>query len=325
MFTTVPLPPHDGTDPGRTVSAIAEWARSEPLAALVDRFGGRLPDGIDTDSLLDRLDRFSAEHWDFRGGAERSQAVRRDFPGRTAELVIAAARALGLVVSAPPRHRAYRHLLVLGGLAGACRDRTRHAARLIADGVRVDTVSMLGGFRPLTPAETDLPGLADCRYEIDVMALAARDCFPATAPEHTTGSGDPTTGPNTAERVTGYPAADTAVHVVAAPSRDPRHRRANTADTCRYWAEQVVAPEPGDTVLVVTSQIYVPFQHCDAVTDIGLRYRCAIETVGVAAAGPPRPDRCLQEIRSAIRSMRRLHRTASGSAVMTGRDDGTTG
>jgi hypothetical protein len=71
------------------------------------------------------------------------------------------------------------------------------------------------------------------------------------------------------------------------------------------------------SVLVkVTSAIFVPFQHADAVTTMGLRYRCSIDTVGCEngeidlKANPELTAKYLQEIRSGIRSMRRLHDAA---------------
>src|SRR6185369_1327377 len=72
------------------------------------------------------------------------------------------------------------------------------------------------------------------------------------------------------------------VDVVAAPARTGRDR-ANTPDTDAFWAETEHL-RPGDRVLVVTSPLYVPFQHCDAVRLLGLPYRCTVETVGFDAS-----------------------------------------
>jgi hypothetical protein len=101
------------------------------------------------------------------------------------------------------------------------------------------------------------------------------------------------------------------IHVLAAPSSEPGKRR---ADTYEYWGEQVRL-RSSDRVLVVTSPIYVPFQHCDAIRMIGLRHGCGIDTIGFdpesvtvpLAPGATGPDRYLQEIRSGILSMKRLH------------------
>jgi hypothetical protein len=102
--------------------------------------------------------------------------------------------------------------------------------------------------------------------------------------------------------------------VIAAPSSDPGRRRANTADTCRFWTEEVTPLRGGERILVVTTALYVPFQHCDALTMIGLPYGCVVDTIGHDPSildddlflPAPTPAHHLQELRSTILSMRRL-------------------
>ncbi|HEY1178962.1 MAG TPA: hypothetical protein VGF17_22645, partial [Phytomonospora sp.] len=244
-------------------------------------------------------------------------------PG-TAALVVDAARALGLLAARPPRYRDYTQVLVLGGMIRACLARTRFAAGLLAGGVTAGRITAVGGFRPLTAAEhatgAEL-GLPECRFEVDALELGVREAFGATSHYEVEEGGDPAGDPNRAWRVTTYHLPDTTpAHVVAAPSSEPGLRRANTADTCRHWADEVVKLGPRDRVLVVTSTMYVPFQHADAVATIGLPYGCAVDTVGIDLTEHPdprfrqvhAPDQCLQEIRSAVRSMRWLYGVASG-------------
>jgi hypothetical protein len=65
-------------------------------------------------------------------------------------------------------------------------------------------------------------------------------------------------------------------------------------------------------VLVITTQIYVPFQHLDAIRVLGLEAGCRIDTVGVSDATAVIPLRSfgprdwLQELRSALRSAQLL-------------------
>ena len=101
------------------------------------------------------------------------------------------------------------------------------------------------------------------------------------------------------------------VHVLAAPSTRPG-QRANTADTLTGWANLVRLPAAGTRILMVTTDIFVPFQHCDAVRLLGLRYGCEVETVGFDSTAnrwvpPPSTAAVLQEVRSAIRSVQALH------------------
>jgi hypothetical protein len=251
---------------------------------LVGAFGGDLPDAAPGD-LLAWLDEFSGAHWDFRAGRERDQ-VRVELPGPLAAAALTAARGLGLTGAAEPSHAGYAHLLILGGLARACLQRTEHAARLAAR-LRIGAVAALGSLRPLGPEERALPGAEGCATEADALAAGVRAAFAADVP------------------------------VLVAPPGDPGAPRANTADTYAHWAA-LAGPRPDERILIVTSPIYVPFQHCDAIRILALPYRCGIETVGFdpSRSGTPQPpgaagpDRVLPEIRSAIRAARALHDAA---------------
>jgi hypothetical protein len=259
---------------------------------LVAAFGGAFPGGT-PGALLAFLDDFSDTHWNFRGrlgGAERDR-VRVELAGPRADAALAAAAGLGLTDSIEPPHDAYDHLLILGGLAPACLQRTEHAARLAATR-RIGAVAALGSLRPLGPQERAVPGAGDCVPEADALAAGVRAAF----------------GPGSS------------VPVLAAPPRNPGAARADTADTYEHWAA-LARPRPADRILIVTSPIYVPFQHCDAIRILALRYRCGIDTVGFdparastpQPAGAAGPDRCLQEIRSAIRAARALHTAVAGA------------
>ena len=149
---------------------------------------------------------------------------------------------------------------------------------------------------------------------MDALDAGVRAAFGVSAPSEETG--EEADHPHRAWSSRTYgPAGLPPVRVLAAPSSEPDRRRAHTADTQRFWAEHVRL-RAGDPVLMVTAPIYVPFQHCDALRTLAVPYGCGIDTVGVdpALATPARvpeptltPGRYLQEIRSAIRSMRALH------------------
>ncbi|MGB2566871.1 hypothetical protein ACPFP2_00230 [Micromonospora citrea] len=295
---------------------VRAWVDSPPLRALVDRFGGDRPAG-DLAAVLAALDDFSARHWDFRGGRERPEAREPFLDPTTAALVMAAADALGLVRPAPPAAPRYAHLVVLGGLAHACLRRVRYAAHLLRHGPTVTgEVAVLGSFRPLSEVERGVLAAAGLTggTEVDVLDAAVRRAFGVAVPVEEDGhdGGHPHHWwSSRTYRPPGLPP----VRVLAAPSSEPALRRAHTADTQRFWAGHVVL-RPGDPVLMVTAPIYVPFQHCDALRTLAVPYGCGIDTVGVDPALPDlaalpeptlTPGRYLQEIRSAIRSMRALH------------------
>ncbi|GAB3658080.1 hypothetical protein GCM10028833_35350 [Glycomyces tarimensis] len=319
-YAPVPLPRYDGagTSPASIVADVDAWIASAPMRELIDEFGGALPGG--TAANLAYLEAFSAEHWDFRAGRERFEIESERLDPAKERLVVEAATALGLGGIAGPRHERYTHVLVLGGLAASCLFRSRFAAELLAGGVQAASVTGVGGFRPFGEAEAafvETSGLTG-RFEIDAMEEGLRRAFGITGATETEEHGDPENDPGRAWKTAAYDAGPITVRAVAAPSSEPDRRRANTADTCRFWADRVADLAPGDSVLVVTSAPFVPFQHCDAVTHLGLPYGCAVDTVGLDLAGLPEvrfrteyaSSGYLQEIRSAIRSMRRLHDAA---------------
>lgn len=324
MVDPVPVPlsggalPSDGTV---IAEGIARWVGAVSLRGLVARFGGDWPAG-GLGAVLAGLDEFSARHWDFRGGRERPEAREPALAPATAAQVVTAATTLGLVRPEAPALPRYAHLLVLGGLASACLRRVAYAAHLLRHGVQVaGEVAVLGSFRPLSAAERRVLAdaeVTDADTEVDALDAAVRLAFEVARPAQEDGvdAGHPhRSWSSRTYRPPGFPP----VRVLAAPSSEPQHRRAHTADTQRFWAGHARL-SPGDQVLLVTHPIYVPFQHCDALRTLAVPYDAGIDTVGVdpALPGPVRlpeptltPGRYLQEIRSAIRSMRALH-TALG-------------
>lgn len=101
------------------------------------------------------------------------------------------------------------------------------------------------------------------------------------------------------------------ITILAAPSSEPEKRRANTADTFVFW-EKLKDKQKGKQLLLVTSQIYVPYQQLEAVRILGLMYEYNIETVGFPREwssniqGLQTAANYLQEIRSTLLSMNKL-------------------
>jgi len=302
--------------------SIEEWVGSAPLVALVEQFGGAIPDdGIA--SQLEWLDGFSEQHWDYRRGKERNLALAQDFDPPVEAMILDAADALGLTGGRAPRFDSYDHMLILGGLVRACILRPRLARTLLDGGLHVDEITALGAFRPLGGDEHDLARAVElnaCTNEVQAMESGARRAL---------GLGEPTSvqredekeNPNERWRVARWEASTPPVTVVAAPTSDPS-RRANTPDSYSYWAEHVahLADRPGSRVLLVTSAIYVPFQHADAIRMLSVPFDTIVDTIGVdpktVTEGPFcqhfAPTNYLQEVRSAIRALRALDAALAG-------------
>jgi hypothetical protein len=257
---------------------------------------------------------------------ERDQVGAHSFDEAGAHRIQEAAAALGMVDAAEPPRAAYTHMLILGALAVGCLQRTEYAAAL-AERIRVGRIAALGSYRRLGEHEKALLaqfGERGCEYEVDAMDAGVRRAFGRSAPtsEHATG----VRGAFDAELDRQFAGRDlTPVDVLAAPSSQPEARRANTPDSLRYWAGRVALAED-DWVLVVTTPIYVPFQHADAVAVIGREARCGIHTVGFdpKAFDDPRlpthfgPERLLQEVRSAVRSLAALYARVASEGTAAG-------
>lgn len=296
---------------------IAAWIDSDAFCALLDEFNGPSPNDDDLRERLQALDDFSAQTWDFRRNKERNLISPDAVTGAVEATVLDAAQALGLVAPEPPRFDAYDHVLVLGGLVRACVWRPEYAALLMRDGLDARSFTALTAFRELGGDEPQLLaalGLPERGSEHEVMIDGVVRAFGV---DHLDVARASEAGTPANERflvATASSAAGTSLDVVVAPSSDPGSRRANTADTYAYWANQVGHPGPGARLLLVTSAIYVPFQHADAIRILGLPFGCSVDTVGLD------PDRIndhgvpqvfsgahyLQELRSALRSFRAL-------------------
>jgi hypothetical protein len=323
-FAPVRLPHYKGQGPHSLLADVAAWTGSEPMRRLLEHFGGALP-GTGTAEDLAYLEAFSADHWDFRAGRERHETAPAPLDPDRERAVTEAALALGLGADAKPRLRHYTHVLVLGGLVASCLFRTRFAAELLASGISADNVTGVGGFRPLGEADLEsaaLSGIPCGDFEFDAIEASLKHAFGIDGRPDVVEGGDPHLAPGRAWKVATYTAGPVTVRAVAAPSSEPDRRRADTVDTCRFWADRVVDLGPEDSVLVVTSAPYTAFQHCDAITHMGLPYGCAVDTVGVDPATLPEPhfrkahtaSGYLQEVRSAIRSMQRLYGIAYATA-----------
>lgn len=296
---------------------LTAWAHDDIWAELVAGFGGdphQLPEP--TSARLGWLDTFS-DRWDARHGhLERDQADALPLAQSQVELVQRAADRLGMRAPQPPRFRQYDHVLALGGLIRACFIRPAHAAHLLESGqVSTGSVIGLGGHRPFSAEEAALAaqaGLVDVDSEFTALDAGVRTAFGLGRP--VAERGELVSSPGGSWSVREYrTAAGMPVTVAAAPSSEPERRRANTADSYVWMAEELARLQPGQRLLAVTTAIYVPAQHAAAVATLGLPYGVVVDTVGTdpAAIDPLwdqqfSPTRYLMEFRSAVRAMRRL-------------------
>ncbi|MEK8110180.1 hypothetical protein NKG94_49450 [Micromonospora sp. M12] len=293
-----------------------------PLRDLVRRFGGNWPasdlgEAGDLGEVLRFLDDFSARHWDFRGGRERPEAREPDLDPATAELVLESAAALGLIHPMPPTRPAYAHLVVLGGLAHACVRRVGYAAHLLRAGLPVSgEVAVLGSFRQLSEWERRTladAGLPADDTEVDVLDTAVRRVFGLATPAEQDGvdAGHPHhSWSSRTYRPDGLPP----IRVLAAPSSEPDRRRAHRRHPAVLGRSRPARPgrrgADGHRADLRAVPALRRVAHPGPAVRMRHRHGGVDPTLADLAVLPEQtltPGRYLQEIRSAIRSMRALH------------------
>lgn len=302
------------------------------MATLVALWGGSMPRG-DLQNVLAYLVPFS-DRWDFRArarkgtmatasqddsGGARWDVEREAIPAEHEATILAAARDLGLVNTRGPERNAVDYVLVLGGARLSNHLRTRRVAQLLKSGaLRSRMVILLGAFREVSDAEREATDTyaPDAKTELDLFIDAAAAEF-NTAP----GVSSATLDEKQARTASAVHVLETRgfntpvdLYAVAAPSGEPALRRANSEDTYRFFIESF-SPSPKESCLLVTSQIYVPYQHLEATRTVALPHSLELETIGFPDAwggtlqGMREPANYLQETRSAILAADRLHRS----------------
>jgi hypothetical protein len=344
MSSVPPLwicPPADGDRVAAIEAQLEAWTSSSALGELIAIYGGEQPVGGSVADRLGWLEAFSSR-WDFRGmareqgvggagaqdsgGAARWELLDSGLESQDDHRVVELARDLGLVENQPPFRRDPDFLLILGGARLSNLLRPRYAGELISAG-RVDPgqIVLLGGSRAVMATERDAtdsyaPG-ADTEFDLLTAAAAQEFGFDLGVREED--AREVPDNPNASWRVLAIPAKAVAIGrgvlAIEAPSPEPELRRANTADAYAFFARHRKL-ERKSSCLLVTSQIYVPYQHLEAVRSLAVPFGLDLETVGFPAdwqaelQGMQRPVNYLQEVRSTIQAAKRLHRELVGEA-----------
>lgn len=311
---------------------IRAWITSSAFLDLLELYRARIPLGGVLTDVLERLEAFS-EQWDFRRMArergtpaddplQRGSGAARWLTSATGlseadeERVVEAARRLGLVEGQSPRRSSYECILILGGARLSCKLRPWYAAEVIRAGVHVDKVGLLGAARPVADSERDAtdtyaPGAVD---EFDLIVAGGKEAFGFDVQSAREERHDDLTNRSLNWVVTRYEATIAwkriPVIAVSAPSSKPE-RRANSADTLQFFLDREQPPR-GSHVLLVTSQIYVPYVQLEAIRTLAFPRGLSVETIGVPKSKTPplqglsSARHYLQEIRSAIQAALRL-------------------
>ncbi|HRQ00921.1 MAG TPA: hypothetical protein PK781_10770 [Terrimesophilobacter sp.] len=314
-----------GASRAELVQAIDEWAVAVAASGVPASFGWRCT-AATGEGLLAQLEELGSMYWDFRSGRERNLARHPELSPEQVEAITSSAHDLGLDGTEPPSRPHYDAVLMTGGMVRAGIVKPRFVRELVDSDVSFGEVVFVGAFRPFAGDEVRLArelGVAGSSSqggdEWDAMVTGLERAFPPTSPpvlvEHT---GE---NRNASWRDLSWLSGQQVVRAVAAPSSDPRMRRADTADTFRFWAGRAGAS--AGSVLVVTTPVYVPYQAAVAVRTLGLESGLSVQTVAVSEAANDlgeltqvfEPRHRLQELLAAVRGVRALRNDLVAVAV----------
>jgi hypothetical protein len=338
---------------GPVGGAIADAPGLEELLSSLARLGA--PPGLTTRQAAQHADSLLVDSLLYpvtrqRGYRERWEAVQLAMDGELVATVWDAATALGVVEPTTPTADGHDHLVVLGGGGLSPLVRAEYAAEVVRSaGIQPGATWFLGSPRPIdeegerAAVEAYAPGAVD---EFDLVCAAAEHALHAgdAATSLVCGCSDATvicpawlqerlaegvaadvaqaTPPAlTHARIRVYRSSDIGeVRALSASTGRPPDRP-NTADTYRLLAE-LSGMAAGSTALIVTTQVFVPFQSFDAYRMLGVPLGVDAEVIGFGADRgdrPATPEFFLQELLSGIRSARRLLVDLRAGIVHAGR------
>lgn len=302
---------------------IQQWLTSTELRNIVEAFGGVYPDTSDNKKLAGWLLEFS-ENWDYRkkqktatdiktGEAARWMVKNDAISKEQEKTVLRGIDKLGLRNVSEPALDWYDYVVALGGARMSCLFRPQYVGQLILQMKKAPkSAVMLSGMRPIADTErtaTDIyaPG---AETEFDLINAGAEKTFQLQKEYEERKYCHPNANRSWAIRTYIATQYDFKVQSVSGPSSDPENRRANSADTFTFFVEKEQI-SPGSRVLLVTSQIYVPYQQLEAIRTWALPNDVYVETVGfptewnMKQQGMMETANYLQEIRSTIQAVNR--------------------
>jgi hypothetical protein len=299
------------------------WLETPSLRELVEVFGGSPPNETDLVALSKWYLDFS-DCWDFRsrqgqafdkkvGEGARWLLSNDELSKEQEELALSTALKLGLRDNSEPSRDRFDYVWVLGGAKLSCLLRCRLAAQTIQQaGDSPKSAVLLASTRPIGDAEREATDsyAPNAETEFDLFVAAAQREF-GVGSAFEEESYDDSENANNSWKVRKYSVQGFDVYIIAAPSSDPLKRRANSADTYEFFFQRFSAPE-SSSILLTTSQIYVPYQHTEAVRTIALPHKVFLDTIGFLPEwggilqGMNEPSNYLQEIRSTIQAIDRF-------------------
>lgn len=299
---------------------ISEWLSKESLNKLVEIFGGSMPKNQSLKYLAKWLLEFS-NCWDFRSKQKKAydnkvgEGVRwlvtsNDLSDEQKQVVLFAAVELGLTNNSEPENYHYDYVWALGGARLSCLLRCRLAKSVIeTKQSKCKAIVLLTSMRSVADSEREATDTyaREAKTEFDLFCASAKLEFCVDDGFIEERYDDPKNS-NSSWAVRIYPLENYDIIIVAAPSSEPLNRRANSTDTYNFFAKKFLLKD-NESILLTTSQIYVPYQHLEAIRSVAIPYNVNLDTIGyptewgTTLQSMIEPANYLQEIRSTIQSI----------------------
>lgn len=298
---------------------IKGWISTPELQELIFSFGGNFRSNGTLVEQIKELLVFS-DAWDFRNQQKndshnmekaRWTIENNQLNEKQKHLTLNASKNLGLIGCSVPSQKKYDYVLVLGGARMSCLFRMQYAKEICDQyDDLANSIVGLAGMREVMESERNATDTyaPNAKTEFDLMKSALKKVFGSLKIKEKQERFSKNS--NESWSLHGY-FYDIPVILLAAPSGEPEKRRANTADTFTFFRERLNV-EMGKNILLITSQIYVPYQQLEAIRMLGLPYGHSLETIGFpnewldSMQELQNPENYLQEIRSVIQSASRL-------------------
>ncbi len=270
-----------------------KWLFSEELTSLVRRFNHDIlpPIELSVVEYITWLKDFAEKNWNYRQmqissltkGGEKARWLLKDddFTKNNKELIYRVSKKLGLIGLTDTYIINPDYILPLGGAKMSNLRRCELAHDIIEKYKYYNTkVVALSAYRPILETERiyiDLYAL-NAKFEFDAIVEGLKSAFAISEKNELISRRYDNPNRNYAIYEFKTKADKNQLFAVAAPSKDPDVRRANSADCLEFFFEKFNIPS-GSRIINCTSQIYCPYQQVRALT-FAIEYNVVFDTVG---------------------------------------------
>ncbi len=294
------------------IDQFGRWLHTDELTHVIALFTQeKIPCDMDTVSYIRWLKEF-VQIWDYR----RMQTEARTAEGENARWlirssdylreheneIVSAANELGMV-SCDHSDMDADYILPLGGTVVSNYMRNIQAKKSRDEGKTVPYIVCLSTLRKLSESEMEnreYTAYAEgCDYEFESMCRAAENVYDLGEGYQDTRCDEANPDASWVIRRYDKDYKGSQVTVLAAPSSDPQHRRANSADCFEFFFNRLDVPE-GSRLLNATGSIYCAYQQVRAL-HYAINHGVIFDTVGYRT--DKEPVNYLQEIKATVDAM----------------------